>query len=194
MHPSNNTYPLFTAQADDFEYEFNMHFDHDRHRVKMYRLEITDHSNYPHTLDPAKVYKEGDEIKEQKILTRRSNHGNQNMMEMSVLMFHFPMERTCPLCHEEKYKIHDKFIQMKMNCAKLNFMQEYIFRLYEYFFFQVLAAMSDSNPYLAIRSEANDVFRALLKQAKESDEIEVVDPSKCHPHWTILNAHIFSEL
>jgi hypothetical protein len=103
--------------------------------MKQYKFEIIDHTNYPHTLDPNKVYKESDEIMENKILERRSNNGQQNMMEMSILMFHFPMERTCPLAHEEKYKKHDKFIEMTMRCMKLNFMQEYNFRLYEYFFY-----------------------------------------------------------
>ena len=58
----------------------------------------------------------------------------------------------------------------------------------------MIAAMSDSNPYNPIRSEANDVFRELLKIAKDSDEIDVEDPSKFHPHWTILNHHVFSDL
>jgi hypothetical protein len=57
-----------------------------------------------------------------------------------------------------------------------------------------MAAVSDSNPYNNIRAEADEVFRELLKIAKDSDDVEMEDPSKRHPNWTILNAQIFSDL
>ena len=68
------------------------------------------------------------------------------MFDMSVLMFHFPMERTCPKTQED-HKFHDKFIKMEWRCCKLNFIQEFVYRLYEYFYYQILGALSDSNPY-----------------------------------------------
>lgn len=41
----------------------------------------------------------------------------------------------------------DKKIKLKLNSVKLSYMQEYMFRINDYFFYQFLAALSDSNPY-----------------------------------------------
>ena len=57
------------------------------------------------------------------------------MLEMNILYFHFPMERTCPLTREERNKIHDKFVKVNLRRGKLFYMQEYMYRLYEYFYY-----------------------------------------------------------
>ena len=124
---------------------------------------------------------------------------SEPMLDVKILYFHFPMERTCPLTHKEEYKSNDKFVTVRMNNARLYYMQEYMYRLYEYFYYQVIGALSDSNPYGRTRAKANDHFRELLKQAKEmanGDERTQFqeNPENFHPHWTILNAHIFSDL
>ena len=101
-----------------------------------------------------------------------------------------------------------------MRCARLNYVQEYVFRVYEYFYYQIIGAISDSNPYLKLRSEANDIFKTLLRKAKEEasrtvlglsssgnessdkkdEDLGYLDPTVVHPYWTILNANIFSDL
>ena len=78
------------------------------------------------------------------------------------------MERTCPLMRKEKYKNHDKFVKVKLSSGRMYFMMEYMYRLYEYFYYQIIGALSDSNPYSRTRAKANDLFKELLKQAKES--------------------------
>lgn len=121
------------------------------------------------------------------------------MLEVDILYFHFPMERTCPLTQKEEYKNNDKFVTLQMNNARLYYMQEYMYRIYEYFYYQVIGALSDSNPYGRTRAKANDHFKELLKQAKElvhgdvSNQF-VEEPQHFHPHWTILNSHIFTDL
>lgn len=142
------------------------------------------------------------------------------MLEIEIMQFHFPMERTCPLARVEEHKDHDKFVKVNVRCARLNYIQEYVFRVYEYFYYQIVGALSDSNPYLKLRAEANDIFKTLLRQAKEEasraalglsssgnessdkrlDQQEdhnlggIIDPTVVHPYWTILNADIFSDL
>ena len=44
------------------------------------------------------------------------------MLEVDILYFHFPMERTCPLTQKEEYKNNDKFVTLKMNNARLYYM------------------------------------------------------------------------
>ena len=122
------------------------------------------------------------------------------MLEVNILYLHFPMERTCPLARKDQYKIHDKFVKVNLRSGRLCYMQEYMYRLYEYFYYQVIGALSDSNPYSRTRAKANDLFKELLRQAKESahgdfgEKQYSEDPECLHPHWTILNAPIFSEL
>lgn len=132
------------------------------------------------------------------------------MFEMSVLMFHFPMERTCPKARIEAHKQHDKFLKLELRSCKLNFIQEFVYRLYEYFYYQILGALSDSNPYQEGRKQADATFRELITLAKitagaasqaqqnnnsaSQQDFDQLDPLTVHPHWTILNAHIFSEL
>ena len=43
-----------------------------------------------------------------------------------------------------------------------------MYRLYEYFYYQAIGALSDSNPYAQTRSKANDLFKELLRQSRES--------------------------
>ena len=88
---------------------------------------------------------------------------SDNMLEVNILYLHFPMERTCPLATKEEYKTHDKFVKVKLNSARMFYMQEYMYRLYEYFYYQVIGALSDSNPYSKTRAKANDLFKELLK-------------------------------
>jgi len=63
-------------------------------------MNIIDHSNYPKTRSPKDPQPSGDHIEIKKlIMGREESPGseNQNMMEMSILLFHFPLERNCPL-------------------------------------------------------------------------------------------------
>jgi hypothetical protein len=183
-----------------------MFFDHDTHHLSIQTMEILDHTQYPHTLDPSKVYSRDAHVEASKILTRKNPASKgQNMLDMAILMYHFPMERTCPKSWVEEHKYHDKFVKIDMRCVKLNFIQEYLYRLYEYFYYQILSALSDSNPYQEGRKQADTHFKELISLARKTanplnnpaaddEAFEKLDPLTCHPNWTILNAQIFSEL
>ena len=132
LHPQNDTYPIFSAIANNFTYDYKMFFDHDTHHLIMRTLEVLDHTQYPNTLDPKKTYNRDHHISSNKILMRKSSmsstsdlrssaSSNNNMFDMQMLMFHFPMERTCPQAHHEKYCKHDKFVKMEMKNCKLHF-------------------------------------------------------------------------
>ena len=57
---------------------------------------------------------------------------------------------------------------MQLRCCRLNFIQENLFRLYEYFYSQVLGALSDSNPYAEGRRKADAAFRELIILAEKT--------------------------
>ena len=207
MHPSNDSYPIFSANGDVVRFDYKMFFDHDTHHLSIQTLEILDHTQYPHTLDPSKVYSRDAHLEASKILTRKNLASkSQNMLDMAIMMYHFPMERTCPKSWVEEHKHHDKFVKIYMRCCKINFIQEYVYRLYEYFYFQVLSALSDSNPYQEGRKQADEYFKELISLARKTanplnqatsskdQAFEQLDPLTLHPNWTILNAHLFSEL
>ena len=118
----------------------------------MENMRLDDNSDYPRTIDPTRIYKPEDKILSQTIVDRKSISfsravGAEPMIDVHILYPHFPMERTCPLLHTEKYKNHDKFVTVKLTSGRLYYMQEYMYRLYEYFYYQILGALSDSNPY-----------------------------------------------
>ena len=136
LHPQNDNYPICTISSDNFSFDYNMMFDHDTHALVMQTLEVIDHTQYPNTLDPTVEYAHDAPMKSQRILTRKPMPSkSQNMLEMQILMFHFPMERTCPKAWLDENKQHDKFVKMQLRCCRLNYMQEYLYRLYEYFYF-----------------------------------------------------------
>ena len=97
LHPQNDTYPIFSACSDNFSFDYSMMFDHDEHSLVMQTLEVLDHTQYPNTLDPTVEYAGDAHMEAHKILTRKPMPSkSKNMLEMQILMFHFPMERTCP--------------------------------------------------------------------------------------------------
>ena len=206
MHPQNDSYPFCSVNCTNFSFDYNNFFDHDTQHLVIQTLEVLDHTQYPHTLDPSRAYSRDDHIESSKVLTRKSSltSKNQNMLDMSILLFHFPMERTCPKARGEDHKHHDKFLKMELRCLKLHYVQEYVYRLYEYLYYQVLAALSDSNPYQEGRKQADLQFRELITLARKTAapigtesaplEFEQLDPLTLHPLWTILNGHLFSEL
>ena len=72
MHPLNDTFPIFTAHADGFSHDLEMHFDHDTHLTRMENFKLDDNSNYPRTLDPTIIYTQEDKIQSQTILDRKN--------------------------------------------------------------------------------------------------------------------------
>lgn len=64
-------------------------------------------------------------------------------------MYHYPKEKACPLQEEEGIDFHNK-VKVNIMSLKLNLMQEYLFRLQDYFFYQLLGALTDSDPYARI--------------------------------------------
>ena len=74
-----------------------MLYDHDLIKGQMGSLQIFDNTNYPMTLDPTKPYTSADSEMAYEILGLRDAKEDKPMMEFDCIMYHFPMERTCPL-------------------------------------------------------------------------------------------------
>lgn len=69
------------------------------------------------------------------------------MMELQIVMPHHPMERTCSIARKEDFKMFDKMVKIDIKSLNLVFLMEYLFRMQDYFFTQLIGAASDSNPY-----------------------------------------------
>jgi hypothetical protein len=72
-------------------------FDHDEISIRMGNLEIVDNTNYPKTLDPTKIFKSTDPLHTNIIMSRKKSADKDDgyMMEMKMIIFHYPLERTC---------------------------------------------------------------------------------------------------
>ena len=56
IHSQNNTYPVFTAKAKNFNFNFIMQADHDIYQIKLGCFKLLDNTRYPNTLSPLKNY------------------------------------------------------------------------------------------------------------------------------------------
>lgn len=64
-----------------------------------------------------------------------------------MVMPHYPMERTCFIARKEEFKMFDKMVKIDLKSMTLVLLMEYMFRIQDYFFTQLIGAASDSNPY-----------------------------------------------
>ena len=71
----------------------------------------------------------------------------EKVFSMEILMFHYPLERACPKAQLRDNETYDKTVKIVMNDFKVNFMMEYMFRIQDYFFCQLIGPLSDSNPF-----------------------------------------------
>mmetsp|Transcript_23187 Transcript_23187/g.22683 ORF Transcript_23187/g.22683 Transcript_23187/m.22683 type:complete len:174 (-) Transcript_23187:90-611(-) len=136
-----------------------MFYDHDFIKGVMGSFQILDLTNYPMTLDPTIKYTHTNEPPVNQVLGLRDTKDKKPMMEFDLIMYHYPIERTCPLQGD----MYDKKLNLKLNSMKVNYIQEYFFRLNDYFFYQFLGAVSDSNPYQKLVDQMMKENEALLK-------------------------------
>jgi len=64
-----------------------------------------------------------------------------------MTLFHYPLDQTCPLQKRSENKQFDKLVKVRMKQMQINYVQELMFRLNDYFFNQFLYAATDANPY-----------------------------------------------
>ncbi|CDW90143.1 vacuolar protein sorting-associated protein vps13 [Stylonychia lemnae] len=166
IHPINQTYPIATISLGKFDINYHMCYDHDIYKGKFDEFKIYDHTNFPLTLDPRKNYLQK-EYPNHEILGIRVDSNQGPMLSFDFLMYHDPEHKTCPLQDD----MFDKKIKLSLNAIRINYMQEPMFRINDYFFAQFLGALSDSNPYQQlidqIQNQAN--ITTLLKQDYQKD-------------------------
>ena len=73
-------------------------------------------------------------------------------------MFNAPIEKTCPLARDQNMKKYDKHIKIELGSARLQMSKEYLYRVYEYFFYQLIGAVSDTNPYYPLITKSGNTF------------------------------------
>lgn len=62
--------------------------------------------------------------------------------------YHYPKDFCCPLQTSRQYS---SLIEMKIRSLKLDYRQEYVFRVIDYFMYQFLYSLTDTNPYEDMR-------------------------------------------
>jgi len=180
--------------AEKVKFDNPMYFDHYIYDIYLPNLQINDHTNYPHTLNVTQKYTAKDKLESQQLLAKRSDNEEKDLLKIKILMFNTPLEKTCPLARDEKMQQYDKHIKIEMGSARLNLSKEYLYRVYEYMYYQLLSAISDANPYYPLLQDCQATFRSLLKQA--SGSIEDVPETKYLTHYynNALNSHLFNDL
>lgn len=128
LHPNYKSFPVSTYRFGKTEFNYNMHADHDLYKGTMESFMIFDHTNYPKTINPASVNYQEATYPSREILGVRSKLKGKPVMELECVMY---WEETCPL----KKEGYDKNIKMVLRSLRLLHMQEYMFRLNDYFFY-----------------------------------------------------------
>lgn len=67
-----------------------------------------------------------------------------------MILFHYPLDLSCPIQLARGNTQYDKLVKLEMKQLQINYMQEMMFRLNDYFFYQFIYALTDVNPYLDI--------------------------------------------
>ncbi len=56
------------------------------------------------------------------------------MMEIKMVIPHYPLERTCHIARQEEFTTFDKTVKIEIKSIHLVFLMEYLFRIQDYFF------------------------------------------------------------
>ena len=62
IHPIYNTYPIATFGFGKTKIKYSMFYDHDIFEGEMGDFKIYDHTNFPNTLDPTRVYQKEEKM------------------------------------------------------------------------------------------------------------------------------------
>ena len=121
----------------------------------MGNFRIFDNTNYPQTLDSSKVYAP-DYKHPQTVLVSFKNSSNRtktspikNLMDdfensqeidetaltFELTVFHYPLDKGCPIQNESQNQKFDKLVKIKMKQLQIVHIQEVMFRLNDYVFY-----------------------------------------------------------
>lgn len=178
--------------AEKVKFDYLVYFDHYVYDITLPNLQLNDHTNYPNTLDATHRYTAKDKLETQQIFAKRSDNDLKDLLRVKCLIFNTPLEKTCPLARDEKMKKFDKHVSVEMGPARLSLSKEYLYRVYEYFYYQLIMAVSDANPYYPLLQDCQATFKSLLKQACNEDVPET--KYLTHPYQNALNSHLFNDL
>lgn len=166
IHPQNDTYPLFTFQISNFGLYFGMHVDHDSYRASVDSFKILDHTMSPNTLDPSKDYKVGSMLKAQQIVTSSSS----DSLSFEHTSYHFPMDFCCP---KQENKTYAGLFKLRVKQVKIYYVHEQFFRLSDYFLYQFMESLSDTNPYeLIIQKLKEEIDPFTLSDGLEGERVQ----------------------
>lgn len=138
----------------------------------MGNFRLFDNTNYPQTLDSHKMYSPDFKHPSTVLLSfKTADHKRRNSlrtlidafensqeipdetaMNFELTIFHYPLDKGCPIQREEGNQKFDKLVKMRMKQLQIVHMQEVMFRLNDYVFYQLISAMTDVNPYQDIIS------------------------------------------
>ena len=86
-----------------------------------------------------------------------------------MIIYHNPLDFTCP-CQSEN-KQFNSMLELQIKSLKLNYMQEYLLRLNDYFLSQITNSFVDTNPCQDIvRRTAIKLDPFFIVQAQTIDE------------------------
>jgi hypothetical protein len=82
------------------------------------------------------------------------------MMVMKMVMFHYPLQRTCAIARQPENATFDKLVNITIKGIQIEFMMEYMFRMQDYLFNQLIKSASDTDPYRLIKEQAAAAFES----------------------------------
>ena len=82
-----------------------------------------------------KTYTARDKLESFLLFAKRSENVEEDMLKVKVLTFNAPIEKTCPLARDPKIKNFDKHVKIELGSARVILSKEYLYRVYEYFFY-----------------------------------------------------------
>jgi hypothetical protein len=92
-------------------------------------------------------------------------------------------------------KQFDKHVKIDVASARLIMSKEYLYRCYEYFYYQLIGAVSDANPYYPLITKSDVTFKDLLKEASHKLNEDLLQTEYVtHPYSNALTSHLFNDL
>lgn len=122
---------------------------------------------------------------------------NNDAIKFKMTMFHYPLDFCCPIQKQDENKKNDKLVKLNMKQLQINHMQEVAFRLNDYFFYQLIYAATDTNPYqdfIQRMKAALDPFTDNSKQQQKREGLELQTSRELNQTATISSEQSESEL
>ena len=134
--------------------------DHDAYEASLGDFKVLDNTEHPRTLDPRKNYTKDDPTRNYLVLgftdrkdlqrstiieEEEDDDGGFKALTFKMKSFHFPKDHSCP--EQKNLKQFDSIIDLDIKSIKLNYIQEQLLRLSDYFLCQLVESLSDTNPF-----------------------------------------------